>query len=73
MKPGDLVVRTWGSQTYWKMIGIIISRKFMPKNSGGAEWIYGIMWSQRDFASNDVNNPFGTWSDKEFKVINESR
>ena len=73
MKVGDLVVRIWLNRPYWEMVGIIISRDFIPKSSGGAEWVYGVKWNKRDFAPAGETNPFGQWTKKEIKVISENR
>ena len=32
MKVGDLVVRRWLGKPLWEMIGIIITKEFVPKN-----------------------------------------
>ena len=73
MKPGDLVVRIWIDKPKWDMIGLIVSKDFVCKTNGGAEWIYGIKWNKRDFAPIGEPNPFGKWKEGEFEVINESR
>ena len=73
MKVGDLVVRIWNGKPLWEMVGIIIEENFRMKDSGGAEWIYSIKWSNdRTLVKGfGLGDEFGSWTSGEIEVINE--
>jgi len=74
MNPGDLVVRIWLRKPLWDMIGIIVDKTFEVIPTGGAEWRYAILWNtKRLIPASEGNDKFGSWTEKEFKVIDEYR
>ena len=75
MKVGDLVVRIWHGRKMWDMVGLIVDKEFILRDSGGGDWKFVVDWGGRMLATlpTEWQSGLPRWSAVEIEVISESR